>query len=71
MSIHLVKMKIKNNNKKECWAEKQSSNADLTDFFEIKPLIESNVPGYRFMIRHLDANHMFLEYMLIGIPSID
>ena len=41
------------------------------DFFEIKPLIESSVPGYRFMIRHLDANHMFLEYMLIGIPNID
>jgi len=38
------------------------------DLFEIKPLIESLGPNYRFMIRHL--NHLLdNEYMLIGYPA--
>lgn len=36
------------------------------DFFEIKPLIEKWVKGYRFMIRKLDPLHPTYEVMLIG-----
>lgn len=41
----------------------------VKDFFGVKAFLENLVPDYRFSIRHLDANEMLLEYMLIGIPG--
>lgn len=39
------------------------------DFFGVKPFIESIADDYRFMVYHLDAREMLIEYMLIGIPE--
>lgn len=41
----------------------------VKDFFGVKAFLEELVPDYRFSIRHLDANEMLLEYMLIGVPG--
>ena len=41
----------------------------VKDFFGVKAVLEELVPDYRFSIRHLDANEMLLEYMLIGVPG--
>ncbi|MFH0737709.1 MAG: FkbM family methyltransferase [Candidatus Micrarchaeota archaeon] len=38
------------------------------DFFEIKPLLEKAVPGYRFMVRHLVFSHAAFETFLIAYP---
>ena len=37
-----------------------------TDFFEIKPYIEAQCPGYTFMVRRLDPFHPTAETILIG-----
>ena len=40
------------------------------DFFEIKPLIEKEVPGYKFMVRKLVPYSPTSEVMLIGYPEM-
>jgi len=39
------------------------------DFFEIKPLLEKTVSGYRFMVRHLVFSHAAFETFLIAYPE--
>jgi len=38
------------------------------NFFEIKPLLEKNLKGYRFLVRHIAYNHPTYETPLIGYP---
>jgi len=40
------------------------------DFFDIKPFILSNCPGYIFLIRRLDPSHPTAETVLIGYCKI-
>ncbi len=39
------------------------------DFFGIKPLLERNVEGYTFMVRHLVFSHAAFETYLIAYPN--